>query len=147
MTPPLPGRAVPGAYTGSPERVSPNSRAGRAFVLGAEDAAPLQLGHDQAAEILERLGIVVAHDIEAVGSLFLQPCFHLVGHVLRRADQHAMAGARSGVAGDLAQGHVVLSRRLHDQRLARLGGVAGRQLGQWPVERILGKVEPARDVR
>ena len=89
----------------------------RARVLGAEDAAPLQLGHDQMTEILERLGIVVADDVEAVGRFLLEPLLHLVGHVPGRAPDPALEYVGGRQAQRLA-GAGVLSAKEGKRRLA-----------------------------
>src|SRR6185503_3640858 len=59
---------------------------GPALVLGAEDAAALQLGHDLVDEVVEPARQVGEHDVEAVGGFGLEPLLHLVGDHRRRAD-------------------------------------------------------------
>src|SRR5258706_4014705 len=144
-------RSVIGGRPGGEEGVGRHGHAqigpqGGAVVLGAEDAAALQLRHHQVDELLERLGVVREQQVEAVARAGLEPGLHVVGELARRPVGDAVALRHAEHAADLADRHAALAHG-DDHLLARARGVARRQLGQRPVGIVLPDVEPAGQAR
>src|SRR5450755_1060286 len=66
---------------------------GLALILAAEDAAALQLGHDQIHKLIEPARQIREHDVEAVGALARKPLLHLVCDGFGGADERESAEA------------------------------------------------------
>src|SRR5262245_646625 len=69
-----------------------------ARIVAPEQAAPLQLGHDEVDEIVERARKIRGHDDEPVRHAAGEPLLELVGEALGRTGDHPMP-ARGG--GDI----------------------------------------------
>src|SRR5215470_18703162 len=95
----------------------------RAFVLAAEDAAPLQPRHHAVDEVVEPARQIGEHDGEAVGAARLQPLLHLLGDGLRRAD-HGEAGIAAEPLRELAHREVLALRQRDRALTAALRSVA-----------------------
>src|SRR5689334_16743796 len=107
-----------------------------AFIVRAEQAAPLQFWHDQGAEGVELAGEPGRHDVEAVGRAAFEARLQFIGYLRRRADDPPMAARAGKMAGKLADGEAVAARLLDDQRLPALHPLALRQFRQRPVDRV-----------
>src|SRR4029453_16015802 len=75
----------------------------RAGVLGAEQAAALELGDDHAHDVLVGAGHVGGGDGEAVAGVALEPLLHLVHHLAGRAPEARPLQQRGPVAGQVPQ--------------------------------------------
>src|SRR6478752_3521352 len=93
---------------------------GAAFVVGAEQAALLQDGHDVIHEMLERARQHRRHDVEAVRRAVLPPMLDGVGHLLWRARERAVPAPAAQAPDQLAHGEAIAPRQVHDQREAAL---------------------------
>ena len=80
---------------------------GRAGVLGAEQAASLQFGHDVVDEVVEPAGQVRRHDVEAVGGALVEPVLDLVGDLLGGAGEDPVAAAAGEPLDQLADGEAL----------------------------------------
>src|SRR6266542_7024181 len=67
---------------------------GGGLVLLAENAAALELGHDEVDELPQAARLDGRHDREAVGGLAAPPILHLVGDLRRAAFEHRAAEGR-----------------------------------------------------
>jgi len=80
---------------------------GAAFVLCAEQAAPLQFRHDKRGEGIELARKIGWHHVEAVGRAALEPCLEFVGDLRRRTDDPPVAARAGEVARKLPDREVV----------------------------------------
>nr|GEU28526.1 hypothetical protein [Tanacetum cinerariifolium] len=117
---------------------------GGARVRGAEQAAPLQLGHHQRQKIVQPGRQRRRHEIKAVCRLLLEPGLDLVRHRCGGADHGKVSAPARDAFVQLANGQVLALRQVSQQLLAAALAVLGfRQRGQRPVQRIAGQVEIA----
>src|SRR5690606_8029283 len=79
---------------------------GLAFVLLAEDTPALQLRHHQAGEVLEALGQVRRHHVEAVGTALDEPLLDQVGNGLHRTHCLQVPTGYAEAQHQLADGQV-----------------------------------------
>jgi hypothetical protein len=86
---------------------------GLALVLGAEQAAPLQLGHDLVHEVVETARQVGEHDVEAVAASVTSHSSIVVGDHLRRADHGKPAIAAERLASLAHRQVLALGQRDH----------------------------------
>jgi hypothetical protein len=113
-----------------------------AFILGAEQAAALQLGNHERDEILEAAGQVWRHDVVTVGAIFDEPLFELIGDLRRRTDERPVAACAGDSQIEIADGQVLASRELRYQRLPALAAVRFRQIGQGAIDRLAREIGP-----
>ena len=126
-----------------------------AFVVGAEQAAALQLGDHAVDELSEAAGQRVELHHEAVAGAGREPVLHHVGDVVRRALDGLAAALVTQV--ELPQRRVLLADDLHDaveKRLVQVGifrqAAFGDRLVQWQVGEIrleIAAETEAADVR
>src|SRR5690606_18154345 len=67
---------------------------GCAAVFGAEEAAPLQLGHELVADQAQRVRVDRRSEDEPVARAGREPLLHNVGHLRRGADERRVADRR-----------------------------------------------------
>ena len=114
---------------------------GGAGVLGAEQAAPLQFGHDEVDEVVEPARQGRRHDVEAVRGAAGEPVLQLVGDLVRRAGEDAVPASAGEAIEQLPDRQVLAPGQVDDQlepALAALGEAA--DVGQRAVERVAGDV-------
>ncbi len=96
--------------SGSLDAAGPNAPAASCLVLGAEDAAALQLGHHLVYEVIDAARNVREHHVESVAGTGLEPFLHLVSDGHRRAHD-GCAGVAAQALGELSNGQVLTSRQ------------------------------------
>lgn len=102
----------------------------RAFITRAEQAAPLQLGHEQARDRLEAGRQQRRHQVEAVGGVVLEPVLQDVGHVAHAADGGQVAATAGDLHRELTERQAAVVAELRQQLLAAaLAAVGERQFG------------------
>src|SRR5690606_22228698 len=116
---------------------------GRAGILGPEQATTLQFRDDEVDEVVERIRIGGAHQVEAVAGARGEPFLDAVGDGFGGADHGRVTTTRGEVAEQLAQGGTTglddaLHRRIATLRTAEL--LDGRQVGDGGVEVVTGVV-------
>src|SRR5262245_21906001 len=117
-------------------------------IVPPEQPPSLQLGHDEAHEVLEGAGKICRHDDEAISHPAREPLLELVSDPPGRAGDHPVAAGSGGDIVEIAQRHLLAAGHLQQsprKGLAALGLL--RKLRDRTIERIAGNVvpEPLRD--
>src|SRR3546814_16589281 len=115
---------------------------GGAGVFLAEQATALEFGHDELDELLIGARDVGGGDDEAVARTLDEPLLHLVGDLLRAADEGDLGAAAAGDLHEVAHGRVPLAGDADDEIAGAVAtGHAGQPVvGERPAPALPGEV-------